>query len=1221
VTNKKLQSLAPSYNSRSHATYVRHLTEALTDIKNRNIALTGRYGAGKSSVLDQFASEQLADHKKVLRISINTLGPDDDDDITNRIQKELVKQLIYRAAPGAVTRARFARPAGLTPVRLISEAAGITLLLVGLLWLFKVRPDPTSFGDWPEFLPLTAFAALVFGAAATVRWAIGNKLISQISTAGTSIQLEKQPDSYFDEYLDETVAFFEATEPDIVIFEDLDRFDDPRIFDSLRELNTLLNASAHWAARPERPIRFVYAIKDSLFEKLGEIQDDKDEASGLKDAEHTAELGESDTTSGTKNRKDPAEAALERANRTKFFEIVIPMVSFLSHSNARDLLDAALIRLELSKEDSISRPLLDLVSRHTTDMRLMINMVNEFVVYAEALLWIKNKAPGIDADALFALVAYKNFHLADFEALPHRGSALDRLESRRRLLVRESIESLQRQRTSLLNGDTMKGEQSEVAQALNTRLQLILTATKHTPEIYTLDGSFVDRTTTTETEFWELVSRSKVLNISARTHRGTTQEIQFERHLLQDLFPEAFEDGRWSSLSYSDATARRKQIDTEIATLRGAGFSFLGKNPQYVSGGKPFKAYSATILGSSFANELVSQGFITRYYAEYSALFYGDFVGVDVANYYRNTVLPNGIDIYAHFDSEESIKNIIEQSPDDFTRSRSVLNLEVVNYMLTKKTSLANEVVLFITSENYAEQIDFLTAFFSTPDLSHELLAQNLSQQRWSDLLIFISRPDLTFDPSMREKLLDVVLLSIDDELYFRISPDLVDLFKESYMRLSAFTDEQNERRTDIVYRIAERVELWIDNLEYVSPSMVQKFVASKQYELTAQNLRVALLLEESDALGVERLRASPEVWQYVKQSGDIYLDVAANDDTTPFAIWESETLVDTLNEVADEWPAANINRLLSMTSADVSVIDISTMVPRLWQMIAENDLMLLSISNLVSYTETKGIDGPLITALIDSSGEVKDFADKQIDEPERVQQLIAKVLNSGDQLLAEQRVSIVLGLTAIQGEIRLKDIIPTDDVLLSKLLEAELVADSEEVFMHFSAGGWRAMRSALRVSENAKTFISPELVLENGAELLSDDRIPIATKRAVLARLEAYVPQNSDAFLAYAAHLASSVGARLSKAQIKLVAPMAQYPEDILSQLAISKGTMSGIDIMSVLASMGGEYAGFAQGPGSKFELQKTNSLNAVLTQLKDDNYIQLPTGGRVDRRRVIMV
>lgn len=64
-----LRSLAPSYLDSQHSGYVRHLENAIEDTRNRNIALTGRYGAGKSSVLDQFESK----HKdKTLRISIHS---------------------------------------------------------------------------------------------------------------------------------------------------------------------------------------------------------------------------------------------------------------------------------------------------------------------------------------------------------------------------------------------------------------------------------------------------------------------------------------------------------------------------------------------------------------------------------------------------------------------------------------------------------------------------------------------------------------------------------------------------------------------------------------------------------------------------------------------------------------------------------------------------------------------------------------------------------------------------------------------------------------------------------------------------------------------------------------------------------------------------------------------------------------------------------------------
>ncbi|MEQ4568306.1 hypothetical protein [Paenarthrobacter sp. CAP02] len=78
-----------------------------------------------------------------------------------------------------------------------------------------------------------------------------------------------------------------------MIFEDLDRFEDPQIFDSLRELNTLVNASANRQAGNE-PLRFIYAIKDSLFERLGTDPESKDE----KDAEEKLKDGEAETSDG-----------------------------------------------------------------------------------------------------------------------------------------------------------------------------------------------------------------------------------------------------------------------------------------------------------------------------------------------------------------------------------------------------------------------------------------------------------------------------------------------------------------------------------------------------------------------------------------------------------------------------------------------------------------------------------------------------------------------------------------------------------------------------------------------------------------------------------------------------------------------------------------------------------------------------------------------------------
>ena len=408
VPHIKLQSLGPEYTESRHSTYVRHLNEAVQDPKNRNIALTGRYGTGKSSVLDAFEKEHAKD---TVRISINTLGPDEnDEDLTNRIQKELLKQLVYRVKPGKIRRSRFARPKHLTGFRAFLQALAVSILGSSILWMLGVRPLGWEQVElWNNLIPYSAFFIFVLLSVWGIRWVIGDRIISEVTTAGTKISLKDEQDTYFDNYLDEIVAFFDTVKPKYVIFEDLDRFDDPQIFDSLRELNTLINSSSYWKKK-EQTLYFIYAIKDSLFEQLG--------AENIHNEDNTAR----------EKRVDLVELAVKRANRTKFFEVVIPIVPFISYRNARDHFIKIVDSLNLPEEYSISRSLIDLVARHTTDMRLMINIRNEFSVFAEHLLWAENSAPGMKADHLFALVVYKNFHLADFESIAQHSSTLDKLE-------------------------------------------------------------------------------------------------------------------------------------------------------------------------------------------------------------------------------------------------------------------------------------------------------------------------------------------------------------------------------------------------------------------------------------------------------------------------------------------------------------------------------------------------------------------------------------------------------------------------------------------------------------------------------------------------------------------------------------------------------------------------------------------------------------------------
>ena len=50
---------------------------------------------------------------------------------------------------------------------------------------------------------------------------------------------EEKTASYFDKYMDEVLYLFAQSEANVVVFEDLDRFDDVYIFEKLREIEKL----------------------------------------------------------------------------------------------------------------------------------------------------------------------------------------------------------------------------------------------------------------------------------------------------------------------------------------------------------------------------------------------------------------------------------------------------------------------------------------------------------------------------------------------------------------------------------------------------------------------------------------------------------------------------------------------------------------------------------------------------------------------------------------------------------------------------------------------------------------------------------------------------------------------------------------------------------------------------------------------------------------------
>lgn len=1171
----ELLTLAPVFEETKHQLYVDHLLAGLRQPTNRNIALTGPYGSGKSSILDRVVTEysespenpaddakedETSDsHKRarrlrriedklpswvrghrervprehrILRVSISTLGlgaenePESEDDTaetTNRIQKELVKQLLYRVEPGEIPGKRFPQRPRPSRERIAWEAAGFTFLLTFGLWLFGVRPDLSPPGiSLPWWLSAIVLGVIGAGAFIALRWNFSGKPIQQVSAAGASISFDKKTDSVFDKYLDEIVRFFEIAKTEVVIFEDLDRFNTPEIFDSLRELNTLLNESA--VLRSEnRTLRFVYAVKDSMFEKIvrsSEKPDDDEEGSNC-------------------SPNDAAKSETDRANRTKFFELVVPVVPFLSSNNARDLLGTTLEDLKRPEGDSVGRSLIDLVARHTTDMRLLRNIRNEFVVFAQRLLGPAGRAPGITADAVFALVAYKNFHMSDYEAIFHRKSKLDDLERARRDVVEGAIEQLQIKKNTLAVSGERVQRQGKIASRLGEKLRTHLAPlpTNTLEGAVKVDGDVLDLNDVGEVATWRSIIDRKEIRVDyVVKFSGRSTTYMLDQSVLETLFPEAFEPGLWDEITVESLAEDRNVIEKKINDLRGADFTAVSGliNPDDDSEAyAKFRKAITDDLGSDLARDLVRHGYISKYFAEYASVFYGKFIGVEVAKFFRDSVWPNEMDVDAQLTADD-VANVFEEAPADFIRSRSALNLDIVKHLLqsikadTAEQSAGSkmagrrlrEILDFAIVDAGPEGARFLRKGLREDCPERDSFVKALAELHWDSLFNEISKPDVGAELNDRIRLTDIALHAISDT-DFELDEQTLVFLADNHAEFRAFTEEPKNgdqiEHFNRIYALAARAQLIVPKLRAIALPLGKFFIEDQAYALTADNLRYALEGNDGLGLALDRIRLNEHVWALCTNDLNSYLDAIADETDTPTAILGPDVLAEVLhNHVAGD--EMLLSRVLNSSAPGARLPDIDAIDEDQWGTVLEADRADPDVSNLLALFRSESVSTSQIgeflktvdTIMVRENSSEPEDESRRHDSETYQHNLAISLLNTATPDL-DQAISFAQQLGVNKDNISVGDLSLETPGLLARLLAADMVKDEVSTFEHFSNGDWEAIAGGLQISENFDSFMTPELVLGLAGDLLNDDTVDDGLKRRVLEDLDEYIPDTDD--------------------------------------------------------------------------------------------------------------
>lgn len=423
----KFNALTPEVLNENKPIYTEALDYAFGNSDIKNIAITGIYGAGKSTVWNTYVHQKglnnvitvslgkyknnINDDDSLKEVSVTELATSETDgakdklrnenqrtaniDDDNRVERQLINQILSQIESKKIPLSKYGFKSNKSIQNIcLQSLAFLSIICSILLWITRdtVLPFVNELhknfdGKSLIFLCLLLlFVPLFYYLYIFYR---GNKFrISKITFKGAEANVndDKSDESVLDRDIKELVYLLKSSGTKIIVFEDLDRYNNTSIYTKLRELNFLLN---HYVkiSGDKKPVRFIYMLKDSLFFSK---------------------------------------------NRTKFFDFILPIVPIVDSKTSEN----ELIELFKAVENAPDRSVLADISLYVDDMRLLKNIVNEYIVYSKI---IPLGQIDLESNKLFALITLKNIFPNEFDLLQEdKGfvrTVFDKLEANKKKVV------------------------------------------------------------------------------------------------------------------------------------------------------------------------------------------------------------------------------------------------------------------------------------------------------------------------------------------------------------------------------------------------------------------------------------------------------------------------------------------------------------------------------------------------------------------------------------------------------------------------------------------------------------------------------------------------------------------------------------------------------------------------------------------------------------------
>lgn len=891
-----------------------------SDVKN--VAISGAYSAGKSSILASYKKKH--SDLRFLHISLaHFRSPDQEDEAEVKesvLEGKILNQLIHQIPSEKIPQTNFRVKKKVSPKSVMKGTIGAVLLFVTTIyficfnaWKNYVNTLPDNWLKSILSLSTNQYALMVDGLLIVVLLSFivyglikiqkNKNVFRKLNLQGNEIEIfEENDDSYFDKYLNEVLYLFENADADVIVFEDMDRFNANKVFERLHEVNILANIQLQ--KENKKVLRFFYLLRDDIF-----ISKD----------------------------------------RTKFFDYIVPVVPVIDSSNSYDQFISHLKKGGLF--ENFDEGFLQGLSLYIDDMRLLKNIYNEFVIYFNRL-----NTTELDCNKMLAIIAYKNLFPRDFADLQLNQGFVYTLFNKKDEFIKSEITAIKK---------AIEEKQNRITSAQN----------EHLVSMRELNAAFADKYL--RNYGWSRQNDSDLSDFVMRyLSENNKSEYIYRKQILEDKL-----NGNSAKLRQEISNLEQKVIEIkskqlhQIITRDNIDTIFTITSVNEIGKVTDFNEIKSSEY-FDLLKYLIRNGYIDETYADYMTYFYENSLSRIDKIFLRSITDKKAKEYTYRLKNPQLVVSRLRLV--DFDQEET-LNFDLLTYLL--QTSRTDYVDRLIDQLKNTKNFKFIGAYFDmTTELPTYIKHLNM---RWSELFFTVLNEQLLTEKQIRRYSISTLYYSDDDIIECVNKNNCLCNYISNARDYLAIDNPKIDR---LIYCFTLLGISFIGfNYAEINKDLFYAVYEKSLYEINAENLvliqrEIFGIKNDEDILqkNYTFLYSNPDsaITQYVNQNINEYFDVILK--ISNGTIRDDENVAIAVLNNADLTMEHRQSYISSLRTPIISIKEITD--SSLWSSLLDADIVEYSECNIMDCFNTLKLNKSVISYINRCNIEL-DFSNTEYDE------------------------------------------------------------------------------------------------------------------------------------------------------------------------------------------------------------------------------------------------